>query len=200
MHTGDAAAQHLHGGELGAHIDQPFGAFRCSQGRHLVQHEQLQRHAVQTTLHQVPGGVKVRIDQAGHGQHAASVDLTCHRAAPERGHAGADCGNAVALHHDVGNRPLGAVVVECQDPGITDQQRRGIPGASAHWGTFVLRTAVRACLGRPGATLIGSPRTRSPTAAPPPGCPPRITARHARCQARSSRKPECRARLPVARP
>ena len=119
VHGRDAGLQHLDRAEHGLQVDEPRVGLGRAVGRHLEQHEQLERPVVQRAGEQVRLRMEVAVDQSRHCELAGGFD--------DRGAFGAGQGartdreNRAAVDQDVGARVFAVLRVERQDMRIADQ-------------------------------------------------------------------------------
>jgi hypothetical protein len=122
VHGGDAAPEHLDRADLRADVGEPIGVDRCRKGRHLVEHEELEREPGQHPFHQVARRVEVRVDQAGHREQAITLDHTVEGARPAPAGVRPERLDLAVLDGDVRTRPLAIGVVEREDVGVADEE------------------------------------------------------------------------------
>ena len=121
--TGDAGADHLGAGQLGAQVHEFGGNELALHRHHIAEQPHVQAQVVSQAAQQGHRRVAVRVDQPRHQHLAAAVDdLGCRELAAQL-RFGPDRGDVIALHRDRAGFVLGQRRVHGQDDGVGEEQR-----------------------------------------------------------------------------
>ena len=121
VNGGHAELQHLHRAQHGPHVIEMRRGRLVAEGRHFVEHEDLERGVVGRALEEIAGGVDVAVDEARHGEEVVGRDDSQVLRLVRDVEIRTDPGDPAAADEDVRPRKFRVVVVHRENAGVSNQ-------------------------------------------------------------------------------